>query len=276
MSNDNHQSTENDFSWDDEIARLVAADGTQSLSLRERLVGLDLSRVVKELGAVVNAESASPSDRLKAAWLLKDLSNAAAAPFLVAGLSSPSATRELREQILDTLERMAFAACLPPMDYRQVVRVLAGRSEIAKFIALLATVGTTETTDLLREYSRDPEIRLEVLTDLTSRPAGWIDAFLTTLLLDSGGSPEVQMAIEEREYRRLRDGLRVPGSHESVSADAVGRLLGRREMSLVRSLVEQGRLDPGAAEVARGMTDDGLSKSQRKLLAQIKDLLTRQ
>jgi hypothetical protein len=227
------------------------------------------------LGEALSAPTRPSDERVKAAWLLKDLCNSLSVPHLEEALQSPTAPSELRLQILDTLERFAFGRCIPSLNVDGISRVLSTPSEVDRFVSLLATLGDDASIEVLRRYARDPEVRPRVLSVLDQVPGPGVDSFLTGLA-DESGDTSILRTLENRRTRSLQMRLREPGNLEAVGVMTVQHLLERRDLSLVVQLAEQQRLDEAAADIVRAaVPHDGMTKAQRKMLRRAQALLNK-
>jgi hypothetical protein len=128
----------------------------------------------------ITSASMDVAVRTKAAWLLKDLCNPVAVRPLVQALVSSPSHPELHEQILDTLERFAFAGAVTLAAPASINAGLRSSRELELFGSLLATLGTDEALALLRKKFREETFSPFVLSGLESSPRPWVDAFLET------------------------------------------------------------------------------------------------
>jgi hypothetical protein len=256
--------------WAASMADLLASDGEQALKLRDQLAGVDQNCLVDGLGEILASESSLIREKIKAAWLLKDLCDGRAVPSLLAAFFGEPQSNELRAYILDTLERLAFAGRLPALDLRAIGRSVVDDLETKKFLALLASVGTGDAVQLLVEHAGDPRFRTEILAEVGPRPDPWVDKFLTQLAVTSPDDVQVRSAQSDRDYVRLQQRLRHSEDRHEIGSEVLGVLWLHGDVSLIERLAEEDRLDAGAIDTLLGFSDENLSKNQQRLLTRAK------
>jgi hypothetical protein len=98
---------------------------------------------------------ANVSARTKAAWLLKDLCDPGVAPNLERVACFETCPAQLREQILDTLERTSFGVPEVRLDLDRLSGVSHGPAGRRAFFGILLNIGTSNG----RSWTRYPNRR---------------------------------------------------------------------------------------------------------------------
>jgi hypothetical protein len=257
--------------WDERIATMLESDGTRALEIRDELATRDPDRLAMSLSRVIVDVSAEEETRTKAAWLLKDTCNPVAIPFLECALMTPGSPSPLRVQILDALERFAFADPLPLTDLAALDASSARGDEQKMFVGLLITLATPEAKSILRQKISEPELRSTILSRLMSMPVAWVDEFLEAVVADGDDEGHVRAAIEERQYQRFRQRLKAAENVELVTDEMLSRVWAKRDVAFIAWLAERHRLDADARRTVLTLPEDSqLTPAQRKLLARAK------
>jgi hypothetical protein len=257
--------------WDERIAMMLESDGTRALEIRDELATRDPDGLAMSLSRLIADVSAEEEARTKAAWLLKDTCNPVAIPFLESALMSPGSPSSLRVQILDTLERFAFANPLHLTDLTALDASLARGDEQKMFVSLLVTLATPEAKSILRQKVSEPDLRSTILSRLMSMPAAWVDEFLEAVVADGDDEGDIRAAIEERQYRRFRERLKSPENVELATDEMLSRVWAKRDVAFISWLADRHRLDADAKRTVLTLPEDSqLTPAQRKLLARAK------
>jgi hypothetical protein len=154
--------------WSSEIGQLMRLDGSPALARRNRLAACDTAKMAHLLADLLADERADTRSRMKAAWLLKDLSEPTVASKLDLAARSADCPEQLRELILDTLERMSFGTPDLKVDLDRLSAVVRGPGERRHFVGLLTNIGNAEAQKLLA-VSLARENELPTVLDLSGR-----------------------------------------------------------------------------------------------------------
>jgi hypothetical protein len=260
--------------WRTAIAALVKDVGSAALSRRDQLAICDSAMATSLLSEFVADGRAVESSRINAAWLLKDLCDSSVAPNLDIAARAPDCPARLREQILDTLERISFATPGLTLDLNHLSEVVHGPGEKRHFFSLLVNIGSDQAQKLLGDSLARDEDRPDVLRVLDG-PAAWIDSLLERARVRRDPDGTIAAAIEARRHRELHSELKRLPDGARVGADVIQRLWTNGDVSLIAWLATRRHLDDRAiAKVLKLEPADRLPKHQRQLLARAQESLS--